>query len=266
MQCSTCHAISASRIPTPEALTEYYSGYYDSPDPRQAADERITFDKPRRLADHLADTYRCYSSNREAPISILDFGGGNGAISHLLAMRLIEKGAEQVDITVVDYNKETVCPQDGRVTINRAESLDVLKSPYSLVIASAVIEHHPRPRELLRHLLYLIEQGGVFYARTPCMLPIMNLLRLVGVKVDFTYPGHLHDLGQVFWEGLFTKERSDSFRILASRPSIVETSLGEHFLRTVAAYSLKAPWYLLGESYKFVGGWEIFSQKNSGEG
>jgi hypothetical protein len=106
-------------------------------------------------------------------------------------------------------------------------------------------------------------QRGIFYARTPYMLPMMKAFRLIGVNLDFTYPGHIHDLGQAFWENYFTTEQSDEFQVLASSPSIVATTFGKHFLRTVAAYSLKAPWYLLGKSYKFVGGWEIFAQKIS---
>jgi hypothetical protein len=97
------------------------------------------------------------------------------------------------------------------------------------------------------------------------MFPIIKLLRLVGVKVDFTYPGHIHDLGQAFWEGYFKKEQSNDFQILDSRPSMVETTLRKHFLRTIAAHAFKAPWYLLGKSYKYVGGWEVFVRKSSRE-
>jgi hypothetical protein len=71
----------------------------------------------------------------------------------------------------------------------------------------------------------------------------------------------MHDLGQTFWEFYFTKEQRGAFQILESRPSIVETTIRKHFLRTLAAYSFKAPWYLLGKSYKCVGGWEIFVRK-----
>jgi 2-polyprenyl-3-methyl-5-hydroxy-6-metoxy-1,4-benzoquinol methylase len=206
--------------------------------------------------------------NRDIPdtvVSILDFGGGDGTISHLASRQIIKRGAEQVNITIVDYGTKIVDTQDDRIVIERVNSLDNIFAEYGLVIASAVIEHYPRPSILLRSLLQRMEVGGIFYARTPYIYPLMKLLRPIGVNVDFTFPGHLHDLGQSFWEGYFMREKTGGFQILQSRPSIVETTFHKHFFRTAVAHLLKAPWYLLGKSYKFVGGWEIYVQKNSSE-
>lgn len=261
LQCKDCHAVSASRMPTDEALEEYYSYYYDS-SVSKAPDEQITLDNPQRLAKKLADTYYRYQNNQA--VSILDCGGGDGTISHLVALHLVKCGAVQVNITIVDYSKKLVSSQDSRITLNKVNTLeDVDKAQYGLVLASAVVEHSPRPSALLRDLLQCMDKSGLFYARTPYVLPIMRLLKLIGVKVDFTYPGHIHDLGQAFWESYFKNEQSDDFKILESRPSIVETTLSKHFLRTVVAHVIKAPWYLLGKSYKYVGGWEIFVLKSS---
>ncbi|MGD9107083.1 MAG: methyltransferase domain-containing protein [Desulfobacterales bacterium] len=257
--CNECYAVSASRMPTDEALAEYYSKYYDSTTAK-TYDSQITLDKPERLARNLVHLYNSYIPDKV--VSILDFGGGDGTISHLAGKQIIKKGAAQVKITVVEYGTKIVNPQDHRIVIERVNSLDDIVAEYGLVIASAVIEHYPHPRALLRNLLQCMEVGGIIYARTPYIYPIMKLLQPIGVRVDFTFPGHLHDLGQSFWEGYFMREQSGGFQILQSRPSIVETTFRKHFLRTVAAHLLKAPWYLLGKSYKFVGGWEIFVQKN----
>ena len=262
MNCNACHAASASRIPTKEALEEYYSAYYDSA-AIQTPDNHATFDHPMRLSVNLANDYISYQG--DSHISILDFGGGDGTISQLLGMQLVKRGAAHVDITVIDYHKKLVSPQDSRISINRRDTLDKLDCLYGFVIASAVIEHNPRPRTLLRSLMQRVERGGIFYIRTPYMLPLMKLLRILGLRVDFTYPGHLHDLGQVFWEGYFMNECPDDFQILKSNPSLVQTTLRKHFIRTALAYSLKAPWYLLGRSYKYVGGWEILVRKRSRE-
>ena len=156
-------------------------------------------------------------------------------------------------------------PQDSRITIDKVNSLTDISSLYGFVIASAVIEHHPRPRILLRDLLQCIEKGGFFYARTPYIFPIMKLFKPVGVRVDFTYPAHIHDLGQGFWVSYFTEDQSGEFQILKSRPSIVQTTISKHFLNTVTAHLFKSPWYLFGKSYKYVGGWEIFVRKVQGE-
>lgn len=262
LECQDCHATSASRMPTKAALERYYGGYYDS-SPADPPDGEVTIDDPSRLAHRLANTKHRF--RRDTPISILDFGGGDGTISYLLASLFVEHGVAQVDVTVVEYSKNIVVSRDPRVVMKRVDSLDDVRSTYGYVIASAVIEHYPAPQILLRDLLKCVQDGGFFYARTPHMVPIMRLLQLIGVKVDFTYPGHLHDLGQAFWRSYFANELQKDFRILASRPSIVETTLRKNFLRTIAAYASKAPWHLFGSSYEYVGGWEVLVRRTSGE-
>lgn len=262
MSCNACHAVSASRMPTDEALEDYYSRYYNFSSSRVPTGQ-ITFDGPHRLAKNLSNMYCRYQG--DAPVLILDFGGGDGTISHLTAMKLVERGVKRVNIKIVEYNKHIVRTQDSRIVIDRVSSLADISSPFGFVIASAVIEHYPRPRSLLRDLLQYMEKGGIFYARTPYMLPMMKLMQGIGMKVDFTYPAHLHDLGQAFWEDYFTKELYGNFQILKSRPSIVETTLRKHPLRTIAALLFKTPWYLLGKSYKYVGGWEVFVRKTANE-
>ncbi|MGI9275631.1 MAG: class I SAM-dependent methyltransferase [Endozoicomonas sp.] len=259
LQCRDCHAVSASRMPSEQVLSEYYGGYYDSPN-LKSADSQVTFDKPESLARNIAEIY-C-RSGVEGCVTVMDFGGGDGTIACLLAGILIEQGAEQVSITVVDYHPSTVEPDDPRICIDSRDSLEQVTSQYDIVIASAVIEHYPRPGGLVQDLLGRMKPGAMFYARTPCMAPIIRLFRLVGIKVDFSFPGHIHDLGQDFWENYFSGSQSETFQILASRPSIVESSFKKHFLRTLLAILLKMPWYLFGRHYKFVGGWEVFVRKN----
>nr|VFK39511.1 MAG: Methyltransferase domain-containing protein [Candidatus Kentron sp. SD]VFK44552.1 MAG: Methyltransferase domain-containing protein [Candidatus Kentron sp. SD] len=263
LQCNVCHAVSASRIPTDETLADYYSGFYESSELREHFGEKtnITFSKPQRLAIKLCNIYRSYCQDNSS-VAILDFGGGDGTISNLVAMDLINSGIKKVSIKIVDYNKKLLSLQDNRIVIDRVDSLDdITGQRYELVIASAVIEHHPRPGKLLRDLLHHVKQGGIFYARTPYILPIMRLSRLMGIHVDFTYPGHLHDLSQAFWENYFRRKELSDFQILKSKPSIVETTFRKQFWVTLAAYLLKAPWFLLGKSYKYVGGWEMFVRK-----
>jgi transcription elongation factor Elf1 len=260
LACDNCHASSASRMPTDSALEEYYNTYYKS-SYRSESGLKITFDDASRFGKYLANKFFQYQS--KSHISILDFGGGDGSISHSVAVELLSRGMCKVDITVIDYNEDTVIPQDSRISITRENKLEDISSKYNVVIASAVIEHIPKPRGILDGLLNQLETGGIFYARTPYVVPLMRMSSRVGIKWDFTYPAHIHDLGQHFWEAYFDSIVSiRDFRILQSRPSIVETTFKEHFLKTVAAYSLKAPWYLIGGSYKLVGGWEVFVVKN----
>ena len=71
----------------------------------------------------------------------------------------------------------------------------------------------------------LMDVDGVFYARTPCMLPLIKFLKNLRIKIDFSFPGHIHDLGQAFWESYLHQAIScGDLILLESNPSIVETT------------------------------------------
>jgi SAM-dependent methyltransferase len=261
LSCENCYAASASRMPTDSALSEYYSCYYESPHCSDSV-QKITFDDSSRFGKHLA--VNCLQYQSDSYISILDFGGGDGSISYAVAVELLKRGVRKIDISVFDYNENTIVSQDNRISITRNDTLSDISSCYSIVIASAIIEHLPNPRDTLDALLSHLKPGGIFYARTPYAVPLMRMFARIGIKWDFTYPAHIHDLGQNFWETYFENIVSvGDFRIVKSKPSIVETTFKNHFLKALAAYTLKAPWYVIGKSYKLVGGWEVFVVKKS---
>ena len=256
LRCGVCGAVSASRMPLEELLATYYGNYYGP-----AADHsRITFDGPERMGRHLSNRFSQHHEPTPRP-SILDYGGGDGTISHHVALDLLQRGAQQVDITVVDYSPNLVQPADPRIQIRAETSLSSVENKCDLVLASAVIEHILSPREILTALMERMAVGAIFYARTPFRLPIMRLLKRFGIRIDFTYPGHLHDLGQKFWESWFTDLHPGRFDVLHSNPSIVESTVRNRPCLTLAAHLLKAPWHVLGRHYGLVGGWEIFARK-----
>lgn len=260
LRCDGCQAVSTSRMPTVDALDCYYKSWYQEPIYRETGED-ITFQDSGRFGRHLAKFVSRYQTLRR--FSILDFGGGDGTLAYSLAAQLISRGFEEVKILVVDYNDRTIQSKDSRIKVDRVANLDEVSGEYDLVVASAIIEHLTTPREYLHKLLELMKPGGCFYARTPYVVPLMHLFSLIGVTWNFVYPAHVHDLGQAFWEQHFQK-LTGPFRweILESKPSLVETTLSKNALRTVAAYAVKAPWYVLGRIYKLVGGWEIFVRKN----
>ena len=261
LKCAVCNAVSSSRVPTDETLITYYNDYYESL-PSSDSCERITHDDSKRFGIHLADRVNKYLDRPH--LRILDYGGGDGSISEWMAVKLLEKDFHKIDIVVVDYNKTTVSTRNQRISITRKDNLEDNDCLYDVVIASAIIEHLPQPRDILIRLLNLMDVDGVFYARTPCMLPLIKLLKNFGIKMDFSFPGHIHDLGQAFWESYLRHAISrEDLILLESNPSIVETTFKRHFLRTLASYLFKAPWYLLGRRYTLVGGWEIFIKKTS---
>lgn len=255
LNCDNCWASSASRMPTSEALKNYYSSYYLD------KAERITLDGPDRMAGHIykyATPFLVNISGRD--ISILDYGGGDGSISILLSEKLLKGGAKKVNITLIDYDTSPVTSSNDRINILRLDSLESIKGQsIDLAIASAVIEHVPQPRLVLERLFHSLKVGGVFYARTPYVTPFLKMSKVLGLNFDFTYPAHVHDLGAKFWGNIlkvFSLE--GNYSIIKTNPSIVETSLDRNFFRTLVAYVLKIPGYLFKESYGLVGGWEIF--------
>jgi transcription elongation factor Elf1 len=57
LKCSNCHAVSASRMPTQDALNEYYASYYESLS-SAVTEGQITFDNSQRMARRVATVYR----------------------------------------------------------------------------------------------------------------------------------------------------------------------------------------------------------------
>lgn len=260
--CANCHAASASRIPTSQALDDYYQSYYSDD-----VDEKVTVDTPDRIASHIFSYAQKMLGKRISArqgVGILDFGGGDACISLSIAEKVIAAGATGSDITLVEYNAQPKAPNNAKIRILPANALTEVKgAPYPLVIASAVIEHIPEPAETIKALLGHMEIGGIMYVRTPCMLPFLIIAQRIGKQFDFSYPGHLHDLGSRFWNNFTrTMPLSGEYEIVSSRPSIVETSFKQHFLRTLLAYALKAPGFVFREGYDLVGGWEVVIKRN----
>jgi SAM-dependent methyltransferase len=260
LQCAGCKAASVSRFPTDGALAKYYREDFYAKDYSKSHSRAVTFDNTGRFGTYLAGVF-CKHVERP-DIRILDFGGGDGTLAVRVAERMIRAGVSKVSITVVDYERPLCTVSCNDISISRVDSLEQAPAgSHDLVIASAVLEHVPRPQEVLPALLRQIAPGGIFYARTPNVVAFVKWFSRLGLQWDFLFPAHLFDFGQDFWEQFFQNEASREFELLKSTPSIVETSFRDHFLTTVAAYSLKSPWYLLGTRYKLVGGWEVFARR-----
>jgi 2-polyprenyl-3-methyl-5-hydroxy-6-metoxy-1,4-benzoquinol methylase len=259
MACLNCHVGYIDRQPSESFLREFYTGYYGK-------DNRHTTIDPELLARHL---FRHFGPLQEKSTrSILDFGGGDGSASEVIAARLLKlKIASKVNLCVVDYNAEAkvLSTPVQRTSYQTLESIP-RTDKYDMVIASAILEHVKDPGTVITGLLMKLEPGGVFYARTPYMYPIYSGLKKVGIKMDLPYPAHLFDMGSRFWNSLLkTLDLTADFELIRSRTSLVESSLRRNPLRTAIAFIMKIPSYILPHSYPFVGGWEVFiRRKNDG--
>ena len=263
LRCRQCHAASASRMPTAAALADYYGSYYGS----AAQDDggAVTFDSSARFGTHLGRVSEPFLANAE--LSFLDFGGGDGTLGLRLAEYYRARGVEKVAVTVVDYNETVARSADPCIDMAAVRELTEIPAgaQFDFVIASASIEHLPDPGPVLRALMARLRPGGLFYARTPWVAPFFRLGRVVGARLDFTYPAHLHDLGRPFWESFVSRVSRQpdgpNLRLILSKPSIIETVFSQHAVRTAAALAFKAPWYLGVRGWPLVGGWEMFCRK-----
>ncbi|SPM28063.1 class I SAM-dependent methyltransferase [Mycobacterium terramassiliense] len=251
LECDACGAASASHMPKPEILESYYAEYYSD------ACTRHTLDDPERFARHVlrAVPDRLGST----PLRILDFGGGDGSLAVAIAKNLHSRGmSPQITIDLVDYC-EPRDPQDSGISIRAHEDLESLEGSYGLILASAIFEHIPDAHTAIRQVIARAGEGAYMYVRTPFVLPLARIISLI----DITYPGHVHDMGSVFW-GNIIETFGIKGTILSSRPSLVETTFTRAPIRTLLAHALKAPAHLeqalLGRNrsprWNLVGGWE----------
>lgn len=252
-RCPRCQGHSASKVPTDAFLDALYSGYYE---PDQAVE--ITAASPariaRRIAGHARDAFRA------APVRdarILDIGGGDGSIATEVAARLAGLAARW-DVTVVETGAERDLATGAAVgAIAQMDALPDAGS-YGVIILSAVLEHMKRPMDVLAECMQRLGTPGLLYVRTPYVVPLMTTARRLGVRVDFTYPAHLHDMGAPFWDHVdeWWPALSPQDRVLASRPSPVESGVRDAPLRTGVSATLKGASRAVPPLRRFVGGWE----------
>ena len=248
LRCRRCNAYSASRMPTESALSDYYSGYFTDFNSLP----KVTHDSPERFARHIAS----FLGRPPSHLVIADFGGGDGTLAYSLARILCRRGTSCADITVIDFAEPRVSDDKGIAIKSVRPNSGVPQS--DIILASAVLEHIPDLISCLKRLFGALKVGGTLYIRTPAVAGFMQIARIFGVKLDFTFPAHVHDLGQEFWENVLKiVPEGDAFEILHSAPSLVETDFRTHPWHTLAAYLAKAPWRILGRRYTLVGGWEI---------
>ena len=260
LACPNCGGFSASCLPTEEALRAYYAKYYEQQIYQDV--EKVTFHEPQHFARHLVSNAKRFL--KRSDLRILDFGGGDGNLSMSIARLLLRADASRVRIVLVDYNAALAHSYSQDISLECHEDLaSANATDCDLVLASSVLEHIPYPQEDFTRLLSALRPGGLFYARTPAVAPLFRILQHIGLPVDFTFPAHVHDMGEAYWStilGLCPAPFRD-YSVIWSRPSIVETTLRKNALRTLAAYVMKAPWRLLGRRYQLVGGWEVLIQR-----
>ena len=252
LTCSSCGASSASQMPRPALLERYYRQYYEP------GASQYTFIEPTRFARHLLAFMGGLAA--ASSLRILDFGGGDGSLAFAIAreLQIQAGGLIPVAVDVVDHVVPGH-PDLSNLIVHGHRELRHVEGQFDLILASAILEHIPDAYSAIRALTSAARTGGYFYARTPFVLPMAKFLPL-----NITYPAHVHDMGSIFWNN-FIQTFGLRARLLASRPSLVETTMAEHPLRSLVAHALKLPALielkLFGQNHtpwwKLVGGWEV---------
>jgi len=257
VECETCKAWSASRMPRKECLAEAYLLAH------QLHHEDESFNDYLRLARHiirLAGLEKGSLPPREY-FDILDFGGGNGGLLSAMKKEIPDQGYTYTVVDVSNAGQPT-----NRNGIKLLDHLPENGKQYQLVIASAVLEHIPDVYNTLTQLYSSLPEGGILYIRTPWHGPIKQIF----AGIDLGYPGHVHDMGQAFWEKIWNVLEFKVY-ILYSAPSINQTGYRYDFFRTLVVDVLKMPGNVHNKFRSFgkptlwpyVGGWEILVQKTS---
>jgi len=257
LRCGRCGACSASHMPRGEVLGAYYAGFY------AGHEHAIRFaGQPERFARHVLKAIGPAFGTR---VRILDYGGGDGTLAVSIAAAIVEARPEaRVDILLVDF-PAPVAVRHEQIQIRHRLPSEPLDERFDLVLASGVLEHVPEVHDVFSALFAATETGGYFYARTPYAIPFRNVLP----NLDVTYPAHVHDMGSPFWNRV-VETFGWNARVVASRPSVIESSARHEPLRTLAAAVLKAPAHLenwlsprrrKSRLWHFVGGWEVLLQR-----
>lgn len=266
LRCCRCRAVSASHLPTPAFLADYYRNVFsDLYSPyNQGHEHDITFSDPGRFVRHLLRDLKLAVPAAGQRVRIIDFGGGDGTLSLMLAQQLA--GAAGIDIVIVDYGSKVVVAPSERITVTKVATLDGVTQAADIVLASASIEHVGHAEPVIRKVLSLLKPGGWFYARTPYIVPLKRLVP----SIDIGYPAHVHDMGMDFWNRLPQTFGAD-LELIRSRPSIVQVTFSVSAPRWLVSHALKFPahvecalfprkkWLL----WPFVGGWEAMFRRRT---
>jgi len=260
LHCSVCRAASASWMPRPEVLHEIYRDYY------VGKEKQNTMSNADRFARHILH-YATKLVFADKKANIIDYGGGDGALALALAHRILKRHPRiTVQIAVVDYFPP-VTTRDSRIRIERIDRLNELTTDAEIVLASAILEHIPQCCASIRELFSRLCPGGIFYARTPWVVPVARLFP----NIDLTFPFHVHDMGGDFWNHV-PKTFMLPVDVLRTGPSPIETGYLRNPIRSTVASVLKLPARFeamfpsrsSGEPFwRLVGGWEMLLRRKS---
>lgn len=170
VKCKNCGAVTYDKQFSQAALDKMYSNYeYHSEDEVQS----VTFYGSERFAKHISKYVDFAEKDK---VKILDFGGGDGALAYFTALQLKKRNPKMIiEILVVDYcNSLYKSDRSDGITMRHDFPLSKVEEEFDLIIASAIIEHLPKPAEEVKKLFTLLTGGGVYIFPDTLCLSIME--------------------------------------------------------------------------------------------
>lgn len=151
--CLKCGFMAYTPRPTQADLQAKYAFLSQEHGDRDAAIERHDRERAQRVYDVVAPHF----SDPVTPLTILDYGGGDG--------RLMQPFLQRGDhCFLVDYATD-ICP--GVVKLGDELGAVPVDSVFDVIICSHVLEHLADPLEIVRQLRARLKPDGVLYAEVP---------------------------------------------------------------------------------------------------
>lgn len=98
-------------------------------------------------------------------ISVLDVGGGNGAL--LDSLKLLDIKYNDMDVVDMNESQKKICISKGYNFFHtRIENFNI-KKKYNLIFLVNIIEHVSDPKKIFTKIKYLLDDNGVIFIKTP---------------------------------------------------------------------------------------------------
>lgn len=182
-RCSACGFVFANPIPSNEALSKFYnSKFYDN---YRILEESKIKKSPYFSVSHDLKNLIKYL-DQDKSLNVLDFGCGPGSFVALMRDVIGYKGVEGIEL-----NKKSIEVAKNCYNIDIASNISELKiKSYDMVTMIEVIEHVPRPLEVVESINPLLKRGGKLFLST-------NSVRSVSARYfptssdHYTGPSHI---------------------------------------------------------------------------
>lgn len=163
-ECPECSMAFTNPRPKEESIPLLYSGRA-TPD-FAVGNHGIT----QKLRDFVIRRYLDkHISFKERPLHVLDFGCGDGSLTHCAA-HLADSRRSSAHITAVDFHEQPPALIHGGLSSVRYLSYQQWRQAneeYDVVFLRNVLEHHPEPVRLLQEISGTLKENGAVHIEVP---------------------------------------------------------------------------------------------------